>query len=135
MELDVLYDHIASPTVVADFPALAQRIANKELAHGADLIVGIHTRLLKSSHPSRLKSAPLPRHTPWPPGLVRAEVNTRDAPRTKVEVEDPMGLPRMEPPSIQLCPPSNGVAAPCPPPPPFVNMRPPTAINPSNPRR
>ncbi|KAI9458726.1 hypothetical protein HD554DRAFT_2317107 [Boletus coccyginus] len=51
MELDVLYSHITSSLVVADFPALARRIANKELPHGADIVVGIHTRLLKEPHP------------------------------------------------------------------------------------
>ncbi|KAG9308235.1 hypothetical protein JVU11DRAFT_12253 [Chiua virens] len=47
MELDVLYSHIATPPVVAGFPDLARRIANKELPHGADIIVGIHTRVLQ----------------------------------------------------------------------------------------
>lgn len=51
MELDVLYTHIASPPVVTGFFELAQRIANKELPHGADIIVGIHERLLKGRHP------------------------------------------------------------------------------------
>ncbi|KAH0826790.1 hypothetical protein J3R83DRAFT_5209 [Lanmaoa asiatica] len=57
MELDVLYSHIASPPVVANFSALAQRIANKELPHGADIIVGVHARLLKEPHPLPLKPA------------------------------------------------------------------------------
>ncbi|KAF8546931.1 hypothetical protein OG21DRAFT_1490676 [Imleria badia] len=47
MELDLLHSLIASPLVVTHFPALAQRIANKELPHGTDVIVGIHTRMLK----------------------------------------------------------------------------------------
>lgn len=51
MELDVLYSHIGPPKVVADFPALARRIANKELPHGADIIVGIHSRLLTQRNP------------------------------------------------------------------------------------
>ncbi|KAF8546791.1 hypothetical protein OG21DRAFT_1490813 [Imleria badia] len=87
MELDVLYDHIASPAVVADFPALARRIANKELVHGADIIVGIHTRLLKDPHPhlSRLKSVPLPRHFPWPHEPVKADVSASDAPEDEDE--------------------------------------------------
>ncbi|KAF8124559.1 hypothetical protein EV363DRAFT_1435290 [Boletus edulis] len=52
MELDVLYAHMASPPVVAHFPGLARRIANKELAHGADIVIWTHTQLLKVS-PSR----------------------------------------------------------------------------------
>ena len=47
MELDVLYAHIASLPVAAGLPALARSIAHKELPHGADIIVGIHARLLK----------------------------------------------------------------------------------------
>jgi len=62
MELDVLYSHIASPPVVADFATLAQRIANGELSHGADIIVGIHARLLKERQcrPSSLELGPPP---------------------------------------------------------------------------
>ncbi|KAG6377270.1 hypothetical protein JVT61DRAFT_15053 [Boletus reticuloceps] len=52
-ELDVLYSHIASPAVVAGFPELSRRIANKELPHGAAIIAGIHVRIL--SEPQRFK--------------------------------------------------------------------------------
>ena len=55
MELNVLYSHIASPPVVANFAALAQRIADKNLPHGADIIVGIHAMLLKERHPLPLQ--------------------------------------------------------------------------------
>ena len=58
MELDVLYAHIASHPVVAGLPALARSIAHKELPHGADIIVGIHARLLKERQP--LPSTPTP---------------------------------------------------------------------------
>ncbi|KAG6369519.1 hypothetical protein JVT61DRAFT_14317 [Boletus reticuloceps] len=72
MELDVLYAHIGSPPVVTGFPALAQRIAQKELRHGADIIVGIHTRLLKERQPlpllSRLTS-PISRPLTPPPAV------------------------------------------------------------------
>jgi hypothetical protein len=47
MELDVLYSQLAPPPVVAIFPALAYHIANKEIPYRADIIVGIHARLLK----------------------------------------------------------------------------------------
>ncbi|KAF8132283.1 hypothetical protein EV363DRAFT_102280 [Boletus edulis] len=49
MELDVLYAHNTSPPVVAHFPELAQHITNRELAHGVDIIIWIHTQLLKGS--------------------------------------------------------------------------------------
>ncbi|KAI9452035.1 hypothetical protein HD554DRAFT_2200073 [Boletus coccyginus] len=51
MELDMLYAHITSPPVVTGLPTLAQRIAHKEIPHGADIIVGIHARLLKERFP------------------------------------------------------------------------------------
>lgn len=82
MELDVLYDHIASPTVVADFSALARRIANKELVHGADIIVGIHTRLLKGPHPN---AVPLPRHSWWHAEPTKEDLSMRDVPEVEVE--------------------------------------------------
>ena len=50
MELDVLNSQLASPPVVADFPVFARRIANKEIPYGADIIIGIHARLLKELH-------------------------------------------------------------------------------------
>ena len=70
MELDVLYAHIASSTVVAGFPDFARRIANKELPHGADIIIGIHTRLLRDAL-SRARSAALE-----PDGRERASLRT-----------------------------------------------------------
>ncbi|KAG6369515.1 hypothetical protein JVT61DRAFT_14313 [Boletus reticuloceps] len=75
MELDILYSHIASRPVVANFASLAQRIAHKELPHGADIIVGIHTRLLKERHPFSLKPArfTLLPNLLEPPELVKAD--------------------------------------------------------------
>ena len=57
MELDVLYDHIGSAPVVTGFPAFAKRLADKELPHGAEVIVGIHARLLKQRQPLTLTPA------------------------------------------------------------------------------
>ena len=50
MQLDVLYSQLASPPVAANSPTLAHRIADKEIPYGADIIVGIHARLLKEHH-------------------------------------------------------------------------------------
>ncbi|KAF9228261.1 hypothetical protein BS17DRAFT_773370 [Gyrodon lividus] len=58
MALDTLYSHIASPRIVAGLPALARRIANKELPHGADIIIGLHMRMLKEHHPLALITPP-----------------------------------------------------------------------------
>ncbi|KAF8546933.1 hypothetical protein OG21DRAFT_1490678 [Imleria badia] len=35
------------PLIAANFPALARRIANEEIPHGANIIIGIHARLSK----------------------------------------------------------------------------------------
>ncbi|KAF9237960.1 hypothetical protein BU15DRAFT_9434, partial [Melanogaster broomeanus] len=51
MELDVLHAHVASPSVVNGLPELAKRIANKDLPHGADIIIGWHTRILRQHYP------------------------------------------------------------------------------------
>ena len=61
MELDVLYTHIGSPPVVSGFRGLAQRIALKELPHGADVIVGIHERVLRARQSSLSLSPSAPR--------------------------------------------------------------------------
>ena len=85
MELDVLYAHIASPPVVAQFPALAQRIANKEIPHGADIIIGIHARLAKE--PCRFKGSEEPPDSSNATKPVSAEqdVSTDDAFESKDE--------------------------------------------------
>ena len=51
----MLYSHIASPPVVAEFPAFVKRIV--KLPQGPDIIVGIHARLLKEPHPLPFGSA------------------------------------------------------------------------------
>jgi len=66
MLLDTLYAHIASRPVVAGLPALARRIANKELPHGADIVIGLHTRILQEHHPLAL-IPPSPQPVPCEP--------------------------------------------------------------------
>jgi hypothetical protein len=58
MELDVLYSFIASPPVAAGFPVFVQRIINKELPHGADILLDIHGRFLKELRPLPSISTP-----------------------------------------------------------------------------
>ncbi|KIJ12319.1 hypothetical protein PAXINDRAFT_118184 [Paxillus involutus ATCC 200175] len=81
MELDVLYDHIASPPVVAGFPELAKRIASKELPQGADIIIGLHTRTVREHYPPAW-TPPQPvvlnkpqTKTAFPPGRQAARTN------------------------------------------------------------
>ncbi|KIK82042.1 hypothetical protein PAXRUDRAFT_14935 [Paxillus rubicundulus Ve08.2h10] len=65
MLLDTLYANIASRPVVAGFPALARRIANKELPCGADIVIGLHTRISQEHHPLALM--PPSQFKPCPP--------------------------------------------------------------------
>lgn len=85
----MLYSHIASPPVVADFAAFAQRIADKELPHGADIIVGIHARLLKERQLLSLKpgsSISLPGFF-GPPKPAEIAVGASDAPEAGAKHE------------------------------------------------
>ena len=97
----MLYSHIASPSVVTNFPALARRIANKELPHGADVIVGIHARLLKESHPLPFKAAPPnSMFNLWGrPEPVKMDVTASDG--SDVEDEDETVPSQMKMPSIR----------------------------------
>jgi len=68
MELDVLFSCITAPLVVVNFPTLLRRIANKELPHGAEILVVMHSRFLKALHPfaALYTLAPSP-PDPFPP--------------------------------------------------------------------
>ena len=116
MELDVLYNHVASPPVVANFSALAQRIANKRLPHGADIIVGIHSRLLKESYPLPLKLAPVP--SPSLSGPLRKEPEARES--VTLEDEDKIGPPHRDEtsslPGVLAFPSESKISIPTPPP-------------------
>ncbi|KAI6157085.1 hypothetical protein BKA82DRAFT_4052788 [Pisolithus tinctorius] len=62
MELDLLAQKIASASIVEGFPDLMKRIAQKELSHGADIMIGLHTRILHKHYLSQQPArAPLPR--------------------------------------------------------------------------
>ncbi|KAF8451987.1 hypothetical protein L210DRAFT_3515378 [Boletus edulis BED1] len=89
MELDVLYSHTSSSPVVAGFPALARCIANKELPHGADIVIGTHTRLLKESHPLPWRPARSVRFS-VPPAPAVVDDSVHDA--LEVEGEDEFGV-------------------------------------------
>ncbi|KAG6369513.1 hypothetical protein JVT61DRAFT_14311 [Boletus reticuloceps] len=92
MELDMLYSHISSSPVVAGFPALARCIANKELPHGADIVIGIHTRFLKESRPLPWRPARSVRFS-VPPAPAVVDDSARDA--LEVEGEDEIGATDM----------------------------------------
>ena len=47
LELDLLLQKIATPPIVEGLPTLMRRISQKELPHGADVIIGLHTRILR----------------------------------------------------------------------------------------
>lgn len=119
----MLYSHITSSPVVADFPALARRIANNELPHGADIIVGIHTRLLKEPHPLpwRRAVAPLAKFS-GPPEPVQIVASASDPPDADAET----GPPDAEKPGICLMSFGSGASVPCAPPQLSGTVAPPT---------
>jgi len=54
MELDMLSQKIATAPIIEGLPALMRRIAQKELPHGADIIIGLHTRILQLHYANEL---------------------------------------------------------------------------------
>jgi hypothetical protein len=94
MELDVLYSHIGFAPVVAEFPALARRIAKGELPHGADIIVGVHTRLLKEPHalPLKTRAPPLSQKCFSPePMTVKQDGSASEGTRDGTEMPNAFG--------------------------------------------
>jgi hypothetical protein len=51
MEVETLFQHVATPTVMKDFPTLIKRIAGAGLPHGADILIQLHERMLKQHYP------------------------------------------------------------------------------------
>ncbi|KAG0704138.1 hypothetical protein DFH29DRAFT_802345 [Suillus ampliporus] len=60
MEVESLFQHIATPTVVKDFPTLIQRINGADLPHGADILTKLHDRMLRKHYPRIFSPAPDP---------------------------------------------------------------------------
>ncbi|KAI6113629.1 hypothetical protein EDD16DRAFT_1600797 [Pisolithus croceorrhizus] len=50
LELDLLAQKIASTPIVEGLPHLMRRISRKELSHGADIMIGLHTRILQKHY-------------------------------------------------------------------------------------
>ncbi|KIK22894.1 hypothetical protein PISMIDRAFT_679755 [Pisolithus microcarpus 441] len=50
LELDLLAQKVASTPIVEGLPHLMRRIALKELSHGADIMIGLHTRILQKHY-------------------------------------------------------------------------------------
>lgn len=57
MELDLLVEKLASPPIVEGLPKLMTRISQKELSHGADIMVGFYRRILQQQHLSGLSDS------------------------------------------------------------------------------
>jgi hypothetical protein len=60
MEVDSLFQHVTTPTVIKDFPTLMKRIAGADLPHGADILIQLHRRMLRQLYPGTLS----PLHAP-----------------------------------------------------------------------
>ncbi|KAG1737501.1 uncharacterized protein EDB91DRAFT_1140199 [Suillus paluster] len=59
MEVEILFQHISTPTVMKDFPTLIQRIASAGLPHGADIMTKLHERMLRQHYPRISYPAPV----------------------------------------------------------------------------
>ncbi|KAI6038872.1 hypothetical protein EDC04DRAFT_3141189 [Pisolithus marmoratus] len=103
LQLDLLAQEIASPPIVEGFPHLMRRIAQKELSHGADIMIGLHTRILQKHYsPQQPTPVALSSGAPPKPALlsewVREEVaecatevpvrQSSPPPKPSEEVED-----------------------------------------------
>jgi hypothetical protein len=62
MEVESLFQHVATPTVMKDFPTLIKRIvgAGAGLPHGADILIQLHERMLKQHYPRVVSPKPAP---------------------------------------------------------------------------
>jgi hypothetical protein len=60
MEVESLFQHVATPTVIKNFPTLMKRIAGADLPHGADILIQLHQRMLRQLYPGTLS----PSHAP-----------------------------------------------------------------------
>ncbi|KAI5993829.1 hypothetical protein F5J12DRAFT_423628 [Pisolithus orientalis] len=49
-ELDLLAQNLATIPVIQGFPQLMRRIAKNELANGADILIGLHTRIIRQHY-------------------------------------------------------------------------------------
>ncbi|KAI5993832.1 hypothetical protein F5J12DRAFT_963130 [Pisolithus orientalis] len=63
LELDLLAEEIASAPIVEGLPHLMRRIAQKELSHGADILIGYNARILRKHYLST-RPTPAARHPP-----------------------------------------------------------------------
>ncbi|KAI5993830.1 hypothetical protein F5J12DRAFT_915340 [Pisolithus orientalis] len=61
LELDLLAEEIASAPIVEGLPHLMRRIAQKELSHGADILIGYNARILRKHYLPARSTPALPR--------------------------------------------------------------------------
>jgi len=54
MEVESLFQHVVTPTVMKDFPTLMKRIAGADIPHGADILFQLHQRMLRQLYPGTL---------------------------------------------------------------------------------
>ncbi|KAL4077373.1 hypothetical protein J3A83DRAFT_4368692 [Scleroderma citrinum] len=79
MELNMLSEKIATIPIVKGLPALMRRISQKEFPHGAEIIIGLHTRILQLHYADELADTqlrtPSPQPVPPPANSIWAEEN------------------------------------------------------------
>jgi hypothetical protein len=60
MEVEVLFQHIATPTIMKDLPKLIKRIVGGDLPHGADILIQLGRQMLRPQPPATFCPLPLP---------------------------------------------------------------------------
>jgi len=97
-ELDILSQKIATAPIIEGLPALMRRISQKELPHGADIIIGLHTRILQLHYANELgqirsRSPDLPVPVSRPPSRY---VNPMSSPKRASQFASRWGIPEEE---------------------------------------
>ena len=60
MELDLLSQRMATAPIVEGLPALMRRISQNQLPHGADIMIGLLTRIIRLHYANGLSMIPTP---------------------------------------------------------------------------
>jgi hypothetical protein len=70
MQVEVLFNHIASVPVIQNIPSLVKRIADSQLPHGADIIIDLFQKVLLKYHPQAMALASAPPEEERPPPMI-----------------------------------------------------------------
>jgi len=61
MEVQSLFQHVATPSVMKDFPTLIKKIADTtDVPHGADILIRLHEKIIKQHYPKKVSPPSVP---------------------------------------------------------------------------